>query len=127
MNYIVKIINYEEMEDSPHRIRYLGPQNTTRARPQLAQVFASRPAAQKAYHRYLEGVPPAFREWTTGLIQPAPSLPVLETPLEACIRIEKILRDTDAYHLATDREGKVGLGSWLKKVIRVAKASRQSL
>jgi len=108
VNYIIKITHLEEMGESPHRIRYLGPRNTTRARRHLAQVFASRPAAQRALYQYGESVPHAFRDYIKAEIIPAlTSLPVLETPLEACIRIEKILRDTDAYHLSTDREGKV--------------------
>ncbi len=50
--------------------------------------------------------------------------PLIETPLQACVRIEKILRRDMAYHIAMDREGKVGLGQWLKKVIKQARRYR---
>lgn len=43
-------------------------------------------------------------------------------PLEACIRMERLLRGADTYHIAMDYPTcKLGLGKWLKRVIRNAK------
>jgi hypothetical protein len=41
------------------------------------------------------------------------------TPMQALERIEQTLRGTDAYHIAMDVPTcKVGLGLWIKRVIR---------
>lgn len=127
--YLVRIINLEEMDDSPYRIRYLRGCRRPRTGP-LAKAtrFPDRALAQAAMVEFVQSIPPAFRSHTeaevfTVFLKDPPPV----TPLEACIRIERLLRSTDTYHLAhvaMDREAKVGLAQWLKKVIKHAKAQR---
>lgn len=43
-------------------------------------------------------------------------------PLEACIRLERLLRHhPEVYHICLDYPEPYGLGQWLKRVIRDAK------
>ena len=57
--------------------------------------------------------------------KPSGALQPIVDPLAACIRVERMLRGSISYHYAMDfPQCKIGLGQWLKRVIRHAKRSR---
>jgi hypothetical protein len=49
----------------------------------------------------------------------------VDSPLQACIRVEKLFRETSEYHIIMD-DPNVGLGDWLKRVIRSGKKTKLS-
>jgi hypothetical protein len=46
----------------------------------------------------------------------------IDSPLQACIRVEKLFRDMSEYHIVME-DPNVGFGEWLKRVIRNGKKS----